>query len=327
LGVPPRGMRGSSAVLLSIFCGAFHLLAYSTTALAQSQVYERILRDYQKKDYSSALTLAADAIKTDGNNASLRYIYGLTLTELQHFTEAAENLGKAIELKPSDSTFHQGLAYLYCKQKNYDGAIPILKRSIELDSQNLKARFLLGLAYLSKERSSLIGNFTELALEQLEFVAAKQATFPQVHLYIGKIHLTNGDVAKALRELTTELEIDPRNLQAHMEAAEVLVKLDQPKEALAHLQQVLAASPSTKGLHYAFAKAYRQNGQLAEAISSARRALEMDPQAAEIHYLLAQIYQEANEPGLAKDHIEAFHKLKTSTTSNRADIMSFRNDQ
>jgi len=305
-----------SSRLRSIAIVALEVLACLTPGLAQPQVYERILSDYQRKDYSSAVALAARAVETDGNNASLRYIYGLSLTELQRFSEAIENLNKAIKLRPGDSNFHQGMAYLLCKQKKYDEAIPVLKRAIELDGENLKARFLLGLAYLSKERSSLIGNFTELALEQLQFVKAKQPTFPQVHLYIGKIHLTNGDVVGALEEFGAELEVDPRNVQAHMEAGEVLIKLNRPNDALVHLREVAVASPMTTGLDYALAKVYRQSGKISEAIASAKRVLENNLRSADAHYLLAQLYQDANKPDLAREHMEAFEKLRVNKPSN-----------
>jgi tetratricopeptide (TPR) repeat protein len=300
-----------SFILRSMVIGALGALVL-TSGLAQSQVYERILSDYQRKDYSSAVSLAARAVEAEGNNPSLRYIYGLALAELQRFPEASDNLRKAIELRPGDSNFHQGMAYLLCKQKKYDDAIPVLKRAIELDGENLKARFLLGLAYLSKERSSLIGNFTELALEQLQFVEAKQPTFPQVHLYIGKIHLTNGDVAGALQEFRTELQLDPRNVQAHMETGELLTKLDRSDEALVHLREVAASSSMTTGLDYALAKAYRQSGKLNEAIASAKRAVENNARSADAHYLLAQLYQDANKPDLAREHMEAFEKLRVS---------------
>src|SRR4030095_9172954 len=129
------------------------VLASTSLVRAQSQIYEKASRAYQERDYTRALALELEALKDQGNNAPIRHIYGLTLAELQRFSEAEENLRKAIELRPTDSNFHHGLAYAFCKQKKYDEAIPILKRAIELDGENLKASFLLGLAYVSKERS------------------------------------------------------------------------------------------------------------------------------------------------------------------------------
>ncbi len=50
---------------------------------------------------------------------------------------------------------------------------PFLKRAVELDGENLMARFLLGRTYVSAHRSLLLGNFSKLALEQLNYVAGK----------------------------------------------------------------------------------------------------------------------------------------------------------
>ncbi len=138
------------------------LLVQTTTLLAnpkaESPHYQEAIEKYRGKDYSAALAAAKRALEEDGNNASYRHIYGLTLAALDQFREAEENLQKAITLEPAEPNFHYDYGYVLYQQKKYDQAVPVLKQAIELDGENLMARFLLGKALVISHDSLHIAN-------------------------------------------------------------------------------------------------------------------------------------------------------------------------
>src|SRR3954471_3400308 len=101
----------------------FH--TYLASPPAQSTRYQEALERYRSKDYAAALAAARQAIEEDGNNASYRHIYGLTLAALQQFREAEENLRQAIALKPDEANFHYDYGYVLYQQKKYDQAVPV----------------------------------------------------------------------------------------------------------------------------------------------------------------------------------------------------------
>ena len=277
---------------------------------AQSTHYQEALEKYRSKDYAAALVAARRALEEDGSNASYRHIYGLTLAALRQFREAEENLRQAIALKPDEANFHYDYGYVLYQQKKYDQAVPVLRRAVELDGENLMARFLLGRTYVSSHRSLLIGNFSQLALEQFMFIAKKNPRFPSVHLHMARIYSNNGDEDKALQELTTELELFPQDTQARVELGELLLKTGQVESALQHLTQAEKEAPGMPLVHYVLAKAYRDKALRAEAIKAAQKCVELDPDFADGHYLLGQLYLETGQPDLARHEMELFQEAK-----------------
>ena len=286
--------------------------APSLQSASVEALYEQALGHYRAKDYTAAVAAGAQAVKQDANNGNGHHIYGLSLAAVGRFSEAEDHLKRAVALKPSQASFHYDLGFVLFQQKKYDPSVPALKRAVELDGENLMARFLLGRTYVSSHRSLLIGNFSELALEQFNVVVKKNPRFPTVHYYIAQIHSNNGYVDKALQELQTEIDYHPANAQARVALGELMLKNDQIGQALEQLQQAEKHAPNVGLVHYTLAKAYRENGQLEKAIESARRSASLDPLSPDAHYLLGQLYQDKGQSDLAQQELELFQKYKSA---------------
>lgn len=271
---------------------------------------EQALGHYRAKDYTSAVAAAAKAVKQDANNAACHHIYGLSLAAVGQYPDAEDHLKRAIALKPNQASFHYDLGFVLYQQKKYDPSVPVLKRAVELDGENLMARFLLGRTYVSSHRSLLIGNFSELALEQFTAVAKKNPRFPTVHYYIAQIHSNNGYVEKAIQELKTEIDYQRSNAQARVALGELLLKNNQIAPALEQLQQAERYSPNVGLVHYTLAKAYRENGQLEKAIEAAQRSVGLDPLSPDAHYLLGQLYRDNGQADLAQQELELFQQYR-----------------
>lgn len=271
---------------------------------------EQALGRYRAKEYPAAVAVAARAVQQDTNNAACHHIYGLSLAAVRSFREAEEELNRAIALKPTQASYHYDLGFVLYQQKKYDSSVPVLKRAVELDGENLMARFLLGRAYVSSHRSLLIGNFSELALEQFNYVVKKNPRFPTAHYYIAEIHSNNGFLEKAVQELNTELQYSPSNAQARAALAELLLKSGQSEAALEQLQLAEKSAPNVGLVHYGLAKVYRESGQLDKAIEAAQKSVKLDPSSPDMHYLLGQLYREKGEVELARRELELFQKYK-----------------
>jgi tetratricopeptide (TPR) repeat protein len=279
---------------------------------AQS-LYEEALGRYRAREYPAAVAAAARALEQDARNAAYHHIYGLSLAAVERFREAEEHLNTAITLKPDEANYHYDFGFVLHQQKKYDRCVPVLKRAVELNGENLMARFLLGRSYVSGHRSLMIGNFSELALEQLKYVAEKNPRFPTVHFHIAQIHSNNGFMDKALQELKSELQYHPSNAQALVGLGELLLKTGQIKAALEPLLAAERIAPNISLVHYTLAKAYRESEQAEKAIQAARRSLELDPAAPDAHYLLGQLYQETGQSDLARQELELFEKYKSKS--------------
>ena len=287
------------------------LLALS--AAAQRNPYQEALEKYQNKQYQEALPLAEEALREDRNNPTCFHLYGSILSALGQFYLAEDNLRKAVALAPDQPAFAYDLGALLHQEKKYVDAVPVLKRAVSLDPENLAARMMLARSYVFSYHELQLPNFVELTLEQLQYIVKKNPRFPGVHHHIALVYINSGEPAKAIEELNTELRYYPENAQARLELGETLLKLNQYHKAAEELLIAARQAPQIPAIQFALAKAYKADGQTAKALEAARKCVELDPQFADGHYLLGQLYRDANQPELARKQFELFRQLKPST--------------
>jgi tetratricopeptide (TPR) repeat protein len=272
---------------------------------------EQALGHYRAKEYAAAVASAVQAVKQDPSNAACHHICGLSLAAVERYREAEDHLHRAIALKPKLANYHYDLGFVLYQQKKYSASVPVLQRAVELDGENLMARFLLGRTYVSSHRALLIGNFSELALEQFNYVSRKNPRFATVHYHIAQIHSNNGFLEKAMQELKLEIEYYPTNAQARVALGELLLKQGHSQAALEQLQLAEKNAPNVGLVHYALAKARRESGQLDKAIEAAHKSVKLDPASPDAHYLLSQLYRENGQAELAQQELDLFQKYKS----------------
>jgi tetratricopeptide (TPR) repeat protein len=271
---------------------------------------DQALEHYRTKDYATAVNASSQAVQQDAGDAACQHIYGLSLAAVGRYTEAEQHLNQAIALKPTVGDYHYDLGFVLYQQKKYEASVPVLKRAVELDGENLMARFLLGRTYVSAHRSLLLGNFSKLALEQLNYVAKKNPRFPTLHYHIGLIYSNDGAIEKAIQELKLEIQYQPSNAQARVALAELQLKKGELEAAMQQLQLAEKAAPSVSLVHYTLAKAYREQGRLDKAIEAAEKSVRLDATSADAHYLLGQLYRENGQGEQAQHELELFKKYQ-----------------
>ena len=293
----------------STIAAVFLLLAPQRSA-SPLALCEQALEHYRAKDYTSAVKTASQGVQRDAGDAACQHIYGLSLATVRRYSEAEQHLTQAITLKPTVANYHYDLGFVLYEQKKYEASVPVLKRAVELDGENLMARFLLGRTYVSAHRSLLLGNFSKLALEQLNYVARKNPRFPTLHYHIGLIYSNDGAIEKAIQELKLEIQYQPSNAQARVALAELQLKKGELDAAMEQLQFAEKAAPSVAQVHYTLAKAYREQGRLDKAIEAAEKSVRLDATSADAHYLLGQLYRENGQVEQAQRELELFKKYQ-----------------
>ena len=292
-------------------------LCLISSASAQHSFYQAALDKFQKKQYIEALPLAEKALGEDRENPTYIHLYGSILAAIDQYYLAEENLRHAAELAPHEPAFAFDLGALLHRERKYVEAVPVLKRAVALDPENLTARMMLARSYVFSYHELQIPNFEELTLEQLRYIVKKDPRFPGVHHHIALVFINSGEPAKAIEELNTELRYDPTNAQARLELGETLLKLNQYRQAADQLLLAAKQAPQMPAIPFALAKAYKAEGQTAKALEAARKCVELDAGFADGHYLLGQLYRETNQPELARRQLELFRHLKNSNASSR----------
>ena len=287
------------------------------SAFDQKTAYEQALEKYESKQYQEALAHAEEALREDGGKATSVHLYGLILAALQRLDGAEENLRKAAALAPDQAAFQYDLGYLLHQDRKYVEAQPVLKRAVELDPENLMARFMLARTYVFAYHELQIPNFAELTLEQLNFIVKKNPRFPAVHHHLALVYINNGEQTKALAELNTEIKLYPGNIQTRLELGETLLRLNEYHKAVEEFLIASKQAPQMPAIHYGLAKAYKAEGQTVKALAAARRCVELDPRFADGHYLLGQLYRDSAQAELAQREFDLFRQMKNHAAPSR----------
>ena len=305
-------------VLALVFPGAVQLQAQSADYLEAKERYER-------QEYLMAMLAAQKAVQQDGENADYRHLYGMTLLQLNQYSDAEPELRKALALDPSKADFHYGVAALILQQRSetedptdpmgmgarnetsepVEQGIRLLEKTLELDPGHLKARMHLGRTYHQQ-------NMRSKALRQFEAVVDRDPRYAWAHYHLAAIFLDAGMFREALQALQQEVEDHPDAGQARLELADLLLQLGKPKLALSQLTAVSPESQtvSLPDLHFGLARVYRRLGELDKAIAAARQSIRLLPDNPVAHRLLARLYRDAGQSEQARQALESYRELK-----------------
>ena len=292
---------------------------------AQSADYLEAKERYERQEYLMAMLAAQKAVQQDGENADYRHLYGMTLLQLNQYSDAEPELRKALALDPGKADFHYGVAALILQQRSetedptdpmgmgaknetsepVEEGIRLLEKVLELDPGHLKARMHLGRTYHQQ-------NMRSKALRQFEAVVARNPRYAWAHYHLAAIYLDAGRFREALQALQQEVEDHPDAGQARLELADLLLQLGKPKLALSHLTAVSPESQtvSLPDLHFGLAKVYRRLGQLDKAIAATRQSIRLLPDNPVAHRLLAGLYRDAGQSEQARQALNSYRELK-----------------
>ena len=292
---------------------------------AQSADYLEAKDRYERKEYLMAMLAAQKAVQQDGENADYRHLYGMTLLQLNQYSDAEPELRKALALDPGKADFHYGVAALILQQRSetedptapmgmgarnetsepVEEGIRLLEKTLQLDPNHLKARMHLGRTYHQQ-------NMRSKALRQFEAVVARDPRYAWAHYHLAAIYLDAGEFRKALQALQQEVEDHPDAGQARLELADLLLQLGKPKLALSQLTAVSPESQtvSLPDLHFGLAKVHRRLGELDKAIAAARQSIRLLPDNPVAHRLLARLYRDAGQSEQARQAQESYRELK-----------------
>lgn len=328
-GVPPAEWAGRLSWrelrrLLAVPALAL-VLPGSVQLQAQSADYLEAKERYERQEYLLAMLAAQKAVQQDGENAEYRHLYGMTLLQLNQYSDAEPELRQALALDPSKADLHYGVAALILQQRSetedptdpmgmgarnetsepVEEAIRLLEKALELDPGHLKARMHLGRTYHQQ-------NMRSKALRQFEAVVARVPGYAWAHYHLAAIYLDAGKFREALQALRQEVEDHPDAGQARLELADLLLQLGKPKPALAQLTAVSLESQtvSLPDLHFGLAKVYRRLGQMDKAIAAARQSIRLLPDNPVAHRFLARLYRDAGESEQARQALESYRELK-----------------
>lgn len=182
---------------------------------------------------------------------------------------------------------------------------------------------------------------------------AKEDEFTRL-MQAGKNYLDQGEAKKAAEIYQKALQLEPENLDAHINIASAYLMLNRPADAIEHCQKAIKIDDKVSAAYYILGCAYmRQSkpleaikafqlsinldqtvaaayfhlgrahfeaGQIDNAIEQLQTAIEMQEDHPSAHYLLGQAFMRAGDKENAERELKIHQQIREKLTNQVADI-------
>ncbi len=190
---------------------------------------------------------------------------------MEDYSAADKWLSRSIEHNPRDATALYFLGRTRYNEKQFDGAVTVLARCLEIDPMNLRAAHYLALAY---ERLGKVEN----ALKIYERVVPHNngvAADPGIFTDFGALLLSTGRATDALPYLEKGVGMAATDTRARRELAKAYISLNRLLDARTQLEHAVEMAPQEAPAHYLLAQVYRKQGLADQARAEEQKYTEL----------------------------------------------------
>jgi tetratricopeptide (TPR) repeat protein len=242
------------------------------------------------KDDNAELFLARDLMKLGELNLAASHLQSLASRQPQnqeiwyllgkvHMQLSEQALAKLNDINPNTFWVHEISGEVMESMKNYDGALIEYKKAAEM--------------------------------------APKQ---PGTHYSLGNAYWYLANWSAAAGEFQAELLNDPSNCNAQWKIGDTLLQQHlQPEAALAYVDKALATCPELVDARVDRARALNRLDRNEEALKELQAAEKNNPEEPSIHFLLGQTLRTVGRTQEAKAEMEIFTKLEEAARAAKAE--------
>ena len=208
-------------------------------------------------------------------DAGVKFHYGLLMTKAGFFDRGRRQLAQFARTGADEPTVVSGLGINALHARMLPTEIPADRQDAITRAGKASCAWILGeMGKADAELSGLVKDYP---------------TLPGVHYLYGAF-LTESRADEAKIEFRRELEVNPRNAEAH---AMLSLLAEDSAAALAQAKEAASEQPLDPIVEYAYGKALIGSGKLAAGIAQLESAKRSDPEALEYHLALAGAYAKA----------------------------------
>lgn len=303
-------------------------------ATRAAELFDQGQSEHEKNEFEKAVSLYTEALKIDPDFWQAEYQRALVCRSLRRDDEAQRGLVRTIALLADFAQAEEGRAML---RRAWQTLVEIQMRLGDLSAAEKSYQQLLSLApstvsgdsggrrsEISQIRIGLAELYLRMgrvpaALEMIEQVRAAGENSPEVLGLYGAALVLAGRAEEGLPPLNESLRLDPENLVARRQRAELLITRRDYVGAIADLREVQRLVPDQSTLQR-LAWALAQNRQSAEALQLYRQILSADPTNSEAKIAVAALTIEAGEGEEAIAQLEALIRTEPGRADLRAQL-------
>ena len=264
------------AMTLFVVCMATTAMSQTEAALTDDpdpvRLFERGQAAHARGDFTRALELYEEAIKVRPEFPEAEFQRGAVLVSLNRLTDAEPAFRRAIELRKTWSLPYTSLGVLLTRTDRDTDAAQILQQALLLDKNDSLALRVLA------ELRLRAGNAAEaLRLSQSATSAADAPA--AAWLVRAQAERATGDKSAAKTSLARALELEPENVAALVENADLALEQNEFDKAIESLKVAERISKGDKQIASRLALAHQRAGRSEEAhrVAEAAGILTEDP--------------------------------------------------
>ncbi|MFT5249771.1 MAG: tetratricopeptide (TPR) repeat protein [bacterium] len=207
----------------------------------------------------NALDKAEVAAKGDPENKAVVYFEkGKNLSALKRYEEAENNYKLVLEWSPEKIEVLEALYDMYYDDKNYDAAIPLVKKLILQDSDYKED--LANLYHRTKQYDK--------ALILLDEIDEDWGESNYRNALRSQIYRVTGNTSKAISKLEEKIDKNPKSEQEYLNLIFLYSEEGNVEKAFETAKELIKQKPNSHLVHLALYKFYLEDGESEEAINS-----------------------------------------------------------
>ncbi len=237
------------------------------------------------------------------------------------FQEASIEYRNAIQIDDKLAAAHWGLARAYEGLQRAQEAFEELRKTTQLDPDNLEARSKLGTLYLaaSRGRPEYIAEAERLAKEILD----KDPNHVEGHILMGSVLFAQNNRDEALARFNHAVELDPKRIESYMSLARFYIVTKDPANAEGTFKRALSINNSSALTHTEYGKYLIQTNHLNEAEIELQKAVEVEPSNYNSRFVLASFYLVNRRLDKAEEAYKALADLDKDKPESQAVLGDF----
>jgi|SRR5947209_3151906 len=272
------------------------------------------------------ITLLVASLLLSGckNNAAMKAEYvkrGEAFLKDRRFDEASIEFRNALQIDDHLTAAHWGLAQAFEGLQRWPEMLAELKRTIELDGNNLDARVKLGNYYMAplKRTPEMIAEAERLAKEVLQ----KDPNHIEGHILMATVLFAQGKRNESEAELKHALELNPKRIESILSLARYYTNVQDMGKAEETFKQAIAVNENSAMAHSEYGKFLVQAGRSEQAEAEFRRAIEVEPANRDARFVIASYYLVNKQFDKAEAAYKALADLDKDRPEGRAILADF----
>lgn len=237
------------------------------------------------------------------------------------FQEASIEFRNAIQIDDRLAAAHWGLARAYEGLQRIQELYDELRKTTELDPNNLEARTKLGNLYIraSRGRPEMIAEAERLAKDILQ----KDPNHIEGHILMGAVFYAQNQRDAAFAEFNKAIELDPKRVESYMSLARFYMVTDDRVKAEETFQRAISVNNNSALAHTEYAKFLAMMNRPAEAETELVKAVEVEPANRDSRFVLASFYLVNKRLDKAEEAFKALADLDKDKPESRTVLADF----